>query len=1069
MQIDQTNYTDNKGIANYIPETNARPGIKVAFENVIKTEAMSVSESGNVNMAEATYGRPEQEKKTAVEELTENEGKSVEDRRNQMAVLSNTMSPEDYKKAQESGFALSETDSATIITVTDKIKAVLAKAGVDISAYGDSLSMQELEEITGSASLAAQIVSQLQAYDLPVTSENLEDVQKAYEKANELQPLSEAAMRYLIHNQKEPTIENIYKAEYSGTEGTNGNYAVPLSSEDFYAMQEQIEQVIQRTGYPVNKDTMADCKWLLDNDLALTKENLVYYEQLKALSGHIERMQTEEQDSDFIFSSMAEAVAEGKSPLEGMLVSGFSHHSRAEYAMYVIAHATDEDLSYCIDRGEPLTVENLSVAMENRKSGVVTQNSAALLTARRQLEETRLAMSAQANYALLKKGIAIDTEPLVELVDDLKDLENNYYKELLEKSGVEASSENVSVFADTSHIVEELKSCPAYVLEVSSESDTLHSLHQSGSALKEDFARANESYEALMTAPRKDMGDSIQKAFQNVDDILNDLNLETSEANRRAVRILAYNNTEINEDNIYAIKAKDEEVQRAFANMTPKTTLELIRRNVNPLDMDIRDLNRAAEEVRREIGEEEQERFSKYLWKLEQNREITREERDSYIGIYRLIAQVEKTDGAVIGSLINQGADITMRNLLTAVRSGKKGAMDYEVSDDFDGVAVHSSGRRIDDQIAAAYQQNCVRDVMEQMSPETLQSIGQENWENMTPEQLKEALAQSRAESEAGEQEAAAGNPKAEGPEELYMKEQMSVYEQVSAAPEEVYTYLERNDIPNSVQNILAVQQMLQEPGQMFRTLWNDKDASFDRKKAIQEIKDLALERFGKAMGDPEEMEKAQEALAETAEHAMDDMIIEQENVTSVDVRMLRLANRQFSICARQAKEENYMIPMETADGVTGVNLKIIRSKEQKGWVDVLFKDSGMGKVAASFEAKEHGISGLIVTDNEETRQLLAGQLGILAEHMQGERTEPVELRVALIPDLSLEHYAVTEKRDAYDAGNGSVRKSGDSADGSTREIGDGQTKKNTVQTKRLYHVAESFIRTIGEISGSPV
>ena len=48
-----------------------------------------------------------------------------------------------------------------------------------------------------------------------------------------------------------------------------------------------------------------------------------------------------------------------------------------------------------------------------------------------------------------------------------------------------------------------------------------------------------------MTAPRSDMGDSIKKAFSNVDDILQDLQLDTSETNRRAVRILAYNNTDV--------------------------------------------------------------------------------------------------------------------------------------------------------------------------------------------------------------------------------------------------------------------------------------------------------------------------------------------------------------------------------------------------------------------------------------------------------------------------------------------------------------------------------------------
>lgn len=44
----------------------------------------------------------------------------------------------------------------TIVTETDKIKAQLAKAGVDISFFGDDLTMEQLEAITGSVELATQ-------------------------------------------------------------------------------------------------------------------------------------------------------------------------------------------------------------------------------------------------------------------------------------------------------------------------------------------------------------------------------------------------------------------------------------------------------------------------------------------------------------------------------------------------------------------------------------------------------------------------------------------------------------------------------------------------------------------------------------------------------------------------------------------------------------------------------------------------------------------------------------------------------------------------------------------------
>lgn len=306
--------------------------------------------------------------------------------------------------------------------------------------------------------------------------------------------------------------------------------------------------------------------------------------------------------------------------------------------------------------------------------------------------------------------------------------------------------------AETMDVFAELKQQPAYVIGQVDADDSVQEIHDAGAQMQRAFAQANESYETLMTAPRSDMGDSITKAFSNVDDILQDLQLDTSETNRRAVRILAYNNTEITPENIMEVKALDEQMQRAFSNMKPAVTLEMIRRGENPLDMTMEQLNQAAQEIQQENGTQEQERFSKYLWKLEQNHEISEEERSSYIGIYRLIAQVEKGDGAALGFLMNQGSDVTMRNLLHAVRSEKKSGLDYQVDDDFDGVDSTAEGPKIDEQISAAFQQNCLRDVMEHISPEKLSRLGEEKWQNMSPEQLAEALRQ--MDESVGEQEA---------------------------------------------------------------------------------------------------------------------------------------------------------------------------------------------------------------------------------------------------------------------------------------------------------------------------
>ena len=77
-------------------------------------------------------------------------------------------------------------DSYVIVTETDKIKAVLAKAGVDISIYGDDLSRQQLTDITGSQTEAAMLVNQMKAYDIPATDDNIKAGTDAIDRAKSI-------------------------------------------------------------------------------------------------------------------------------------------------------------------------------------------------------------------------------------------------------------------------------------------------------------------------------------------------------------------------------------------------------------------------------------------------------------------------------------------------------------------------------------------------------------------------------------------------------------------------------------------------------------------------------------------------------------------------------------------------------------------------------------------------------------------------------------------------------------------------------------------------------------------
>ena len=121
----------------------------------------------------------------------------------------------------------------------------------------------------------------------------------------------------------------------------------------------------------------------------------------------------------------------------------------------------------------------------------------------------------------------------------------------------------------------------------------------------------------------------------------------------------------------------------------------------------------------------------------------------------------------------------------------------------------------------------------------------------------------------------------------------------------------------------------------------------------------------------------------------------------------------------------------------------MVRGKDTTGLVDILFHGELMGKIAASFQARENQISGLIATDSNDTRELLAQALPEFVGRFQEESGEPLDLSVAYMPDLSLDK-------------------------ASSNQLGLRATEsqeKNPIATKRLYHVAEAFIVTLQDLA----
>ena len=638
-----------------------------------------------------------------------------------MIVMSNCVSGEDLQKMQEEGFNPAKVDVETYVNIVDKIKVTLAQAGVEVTGYNDDLDVDKIEEITGSRinaeTLAGDLSNMLSKSDIPVTNENIEALVGAIMEASGITDISDEAIKYMVVNHKTPTIENIYKAQFSSTgnmqqaqgyysEGIAGGgsyYAKKADSIDWKNLEKQLNSVISQAGLDTDEKTksaaLENAKWLVESGIELNVENLTLVSDLKELKLPMDLKQLEE--------ICVTALENGKTPTKALMTGETSIAEQAKEILEDVEGISDEAVHAVAESGDEITIKNLSEAQKQidaSQAQTTVQNPAGVNTdevslkeieAKRQLEEIRLMMTEEANRHLLKAGISIDTTELSKVVDAQKAAEESIRAVLFQGASAEENAQRALLFEETIAKTKAIAGMPAALigkLVMSAQSYTINRIHEDGAALQNELSQENkgqnqnqqrqasQAYETLMTAPRKDLGDKISKAFRNVDDILEDMGLETSESNRRAVRILGYNSMEISEENINAVKEADSKINGVIDRMTPATTLQMIREQKNPLEMTMEELDEYLNDKNRDFAEDA-EKYSTFLQKLDRAGTISETEREAYIGIYRLFRQIERTDGAVIGSVVATGAQMNFKNMLSAIRTAADKNMDIRVDD----------------------------------------------------------------------------------------------------------------------------------------------------------------------------------------------------------------------------------------------------------------------------------------------------------------------------------------------------------------------------------------------------
>ncbi len=1015
---------------------------KTTYSNSYRKDAARIADpvggftldiSGTVT-DNAAYGMGEL--KSAEEVMQDAGHKDIALQRNYMAVMSNSMSAEDYAKLEEEGISATDSDIETHVTSLDKIKAKLAQSGTIIAGYNDDLTNDQISAIAGGDIAAEQLREVFSKNDLPLNEENIKGVSDAARKAAGITSLSDDVKKYMIVNGLEPTIANIYKAEHSAGTGngrqargyymdsTDGYYAKKADVFDMEQIRGQVEGIINRAGLFVNDETMAEAEWIIKSGLPITEKAMGLLDRLNNLELPL--------SGEDIADISAVAINDGKSPVNSSIDKEEPDHVTAVRIIDRVSNITNEAVDKVISAGKELNIKNLyeESVNENGKSAGEQLSTGENVSAIRQLEETRLMMSVEANLRLIKQGISIDTEPLSRLVDELKEAERTYYEPLLLKAderGADGSGRildnRIDLFKQTTDVFTTLRTVPAEILgKVNTAADdfTARTLTGQGEALKAAYTKAGKSYETLMTAPRADMGDSIRKAFANVDDILEDNGFELNEMNRKAVRILGYSGTEINPETISRVREADRAVERVMELMTPAKTLELIRNGDNPIDTNIFALSRQLEET---PDTEKAVRFSRFLRKLEEKNEISDREKSAFIGVYRLFRQIEKSDGKLIGNVLSSGAEPTLRNILAASRSNRAKGMDVSVNDDFGGLeALNVKGTSISGQIDSGFAGRSRQNGNEGY----LASLAGEALGKLDPDGMLKAGLDLDKPLETFASGIIEGYDKEEALNER-LKEDMNAVNEARAVDDRVIEMLRDFSQPVTVNNLLAANALMMNRGAAYKTLMNETDRL--DKAAAGRLKEAA-EKLAGDFGDRESADKSYAAFTEEALRAAGEAA---DNAgTALDVNALRLVHKQLSIAHDLSRQQNYEVPVNIDGEWTSINLRFVSGSGEEGSVIATMDTVKYGKVAAKFLMTGKECRGYITSDRQD------GVDGLKA--LKDELTELISTDGRSVSELD---YVRSDRLDL---------------NGFAREEGEGAANADSAD---LYETAKAFISII--------
>ena len=248
--------------------------------------------------------------------------------------------------------------------------------------------------------------------------------------------ISDAQTDYILKNELDLTVENLYRSEYSTPYGRTGE---PLSSEARDTLIPELKKTFEEAQVEPTDEHIDKALSMVEKDIPVTPDNL------RNLSA-IEDINKNGINGEALVGNVA-----------WLSVMKMDVNEANVYFSY------SEKVSSLDGRIEAYRELNFSVESHTESD----------VTKKRKLLEVQLSMTESVAYRMVKNDIHVDTKGLSEIVDAMRQAERDIAAETMGAFKVPSSKENISLFAETMEKTEALKNMPSASLVISLRSETM--------------------------------------------------------------------------------------------------------------------------------------------------------------------------------------------------------------------------------------------------------------------------------------------------------------------------------------------------------------------------------------------------------------------------------------------------------------------------------------------------------------------------------------------------------------------------------------------------------------------